>query len=317
MIFSKPTVELVLYTDMTSQQLTVPAGKYVVAVSGGVDSVVLLDMLSRLHGLELIVAHFDHGIRPESTEDEQFVRVLANKNGLQYESSRVELGPNASEAEAREARYEFLRNIALRYGARGIITAHHQDDVIETSMINIIRGTGRHGLTSLSNNRDLVRPLLHIPKLELYKYAEQHGLSWREDLTNKDTKYLRNKLRIDVVAGMTDQQRADWLKLIEKAHVSNEKLDIEIGNLLRRGLHKNQLILNRSWFIKLPHSVSKEVLRVLLLRAGCTDIDRKTIERLTVQIKTMPQGKTLQAAGVDVLLTKRSARFQSRVGKTH
>lgn len=298
-----------------TDSVLVPAGTYIIAVSGGVDSVVLLDMLNRQSNAQLVVAHFDHGMRSDSQQDEVFVHQLAKDYQLPYETERVELGPNASEADARDKRYAFLRSAMQKHHAKAIITAHHQDDVIETSMINIIRGTGRHGLTALKSSKDILRPLLHLPKKQLYTYANEHALQWREDSTNSDTKYLRNKLRHDVVARMSDDQRAEWLTLLDVAQKNNDKLDVEIGNILRRGLHKNQLVLNRGWFIKLPHSVAKEVLRVLLLRAGAKELDRKTIERLTVQIKTLVHGKVLQTSGVDIVLTKRSARLQSRVVK--
>lgn len=133
---------------MSSEHVLVPPGTYIVAVSGGVDSVVLLDMLAKQADLQLVIAHFDHGIREDSKQDALFVAHLAAKYHVPFESERVELGHGASEALAREKRYAFLRMMFKKYNADAIITAHHQDDVIETSMINILRGTGRHGLSS-------------------------------------------------------------------------------------------------------------------------------------------------------------------------
>lgn len=299
-----------------SEYISLPAGTYIVAVSGGVDSVVLLDMLAHIADVQLVVAHFDHGIRQESADDALFVAELAKKYNVPFESERAELGPDVSEAIARQHRYAFLRKVAKKYTATALITAHHQDDVIETSMINIIRGTGRSGLSSLSSTNEIIRPLLQIPKAELISYANEHDLKWREDSTNNDTKYLRNKIRHKVVAEMTPQQRSEWLRVLEGIKNTNQKLDGEIQALLRRGLHKDNLVLSRAWFTMLPHAVSKEVIRVLLLRAGVKDIDRKTIERVTVQIKTLPAGKVIQASGVHIMLTKRSARFNSKVVKT-
>ena len=301
---------------MSENQISLSPGTYIVAVSGGVDSVVLLDMLAKLSDIRLVVAHFDHGIRADSVADALFVRDLAATYSFPFESERVELGPEASEATARAHRYEFLRRIAKKYTADALITAHHQDDVIETSIINIIRGTGRSGLSSLTSTSEIIRPLLQIPKKNLIEYAQEHNLAWREDSTNIDTKYLRNKVRHHIVAKMDDSTRRQWLSFLENLHTANHQLDKELHNLLRRGLHKDSLVLNRAWFIMLPHVVSKEVIRAILIRAGCKDIDRKTIERVAVQIKTLPNGKKIQAAGVDILLTKRSARFQSRGSQT-
>lgn len=300
---------------MTSERLVIPEGTYIVAVSGGIDSVVLLDMLFQHKNLQLIVAHFDHGIRDDSAKDAQFVRELAESYGLAFEAERTELGKQASESDARKARYNFLRKIFNQYKADAIITAHHQDDTIETSMINILRGTGRRGLTSLRDRPGLLRPLLSVPKQEIINYAQTHSLSWREDSTNTDKKYLRNKLRHDVVAKMSPENRQAWLKIIDFARTNNEKLDTEVQQLLRKGLHKNQLVLSRQWFIKLPHDVCREIIHSILARAGAKDVDKKTVERLVVQVKTLPNGKKLQAGGVEIFLTKRSARFKSCSGQ--
>src|SRR5437764_343012 len=126
-------------------------GKYVVAVSGGVDSVALLDMLARSDDLKLVVAHFDHGIRKDSAKDRKFVEDLAKNYDLPFVYEEGHLGSGTSEAVARGARYDFLHRVKKSHGAQAIITAHHQDDVLETAIINLLRGTGRKGLTSLTS----------------------------------------------------------------------------------------------------------------------------------------------------------------------
>src|SRR5438445_4950610 len=113
-------------------------GSYAVAVSGGVDSVVLLDILAKRDDLELAVAHFDHGIREDSVEDRHFVEGLAKNYGLPFIYEEGSLGPKSSEAEAREARYKFLRQAQKKAGAKAIITAHHQDDLLETAILNML-----------------------------------------------------------------------------------------------------------------------------------------------------------------------------------
>lgn len=291
------------------ENVVLPVGKYVVAVSGGVDSVVLLNILAKNSGLQLIIAHFDHGIRPNSADDATFVAELSEIYKLPFETTRVELGPDASEELARAKRYEFLGEVVKKHQAESIVTAHHQDDVIETGMINILRGTGRHGLTSLKSRPGVVRPMLYVPKQDIIGYAKLNNLQWREDSTNQQTKYLRNNIRHNVVAKMATSQKQQWLQIVDSMYKLNEKLDFDIQNLLRKGLHKNQLVLNRQWFSMLPHDVSKEVIMAILRRAGAKEIDKKTVERLTVQIKTLKAGKTLQASGVHIYLTKRSARF--------
>jgi tRNA(Ile)-lysidine synthetase-like protein len=167
--------------------------KLVVAVSGGVDSVVLLDMLAQTGEHELVVAHFDHGIRPESAADARFVELLAKKYSIPFETTRVELGKKASEDTARRARYDFLRYVAAQHNAK-LTTAHHQGDVVETIAINLVRGTGWRGLAVL-NDPTIYRPLLDYSKNQLYQYAVKNGLEWVEDVTNTTDAYLRNRLR--------------------------------------------------------------------------------------------------------------------------
>jgi len=302
---------LLLFVDMQNS-IPLQPGTYVIAVSGGVDSVVLLDMLSKQKDLNIIVAHFDHGIRSDSNLDAQFVAKLAHSYGYTFVTERVELGPDASEESARNYRYSFLRRVAREYNAIAIITAHHQDDVIETSMINLLRGTGRSGLTSLKDTKEIIRPLLSMSKKDLLGYAKENNLTWREDSTNESSQYLRNRIRQNIVHKMDATTRQKWLSILEHSAHHNRKIDQEIEHLLRRGLHKNKLVMSRKWFIMLPHDIAREVVRSILLKTGAKEVDKKTIERITIQIKTLPHGKTLQASGVDVLLTKRSARFQSR-----
>lgn len=292
-------------------QNSVPKGTYIVAVSGGVDSVVLLDLLSKTDST-LVVAHYDHGIRHNSAEDAAFVRQLAGRYSLSYEEEQGNLGADASEDTARQARYGFLQKITKQYQADGVITAHHQDDVIETSIMNILRGTGRHGLSSLKSRQGMLRPLLDYPKSELITYAQTNNISWHEDQTNTDTKYLRNKVRLEIIPKMSESVRTEWLQILSNAARINEKLDSELQGALRRGLHKGEPVLNRYWFTMLQHNVAKEILITILRQIGAQDVDKKTVERLTVQIKVLPHGKTIEATGVKITLTKRSARFLKR-----
>ncbi|MCU0667106.1 MAG: tRNA lysidine(34) synthetase TilS [Patescibacteria group bacterium] len=284
--------------------------KYVVAVSGGVDSVVLLHMLATNGFKKIIVAHINHGIRPDSNKDQELVKELASNYNYGFETVNFNLGANASEETSRKARYEFLNQIKSSYKASAIITAHHQDDVIETAFINIIRGTGRNGLSSLKSDNNLVRPLLNISKSQIIKYAKLNNLKWLEDSTNQDKTYLRNKIRHDVVAKMSDKQRASMISIIKNISKINLDLDNELKSFLNRGLHKDKLVLNRSWFCKLPHNIATEVARLILIRAGSREIDKDSIERFVVGVKTLPAGKTIQLSGVVILLTKRSARIK-------
>lgn len=265
----------------------VKPGNYVVAVSGGVDSVVLLDYLMKNSlSISLTVAHFDHGIRPDSADDAMFVENLAKHYGLPYVSERVELGPQASEALARQKRYDFLHRLCEQTGARAIITAHHQDDVLETAIINMRRGTGRLGLTSLKNNETVLRPMLDVPKSAILAYAKQHQLQWREDSTNTDERYTRNYIRHQLLPRFSASDRQQLLDIISRQASINAEIDALLDEMLTPAL-------DRRWFAGLPHDVSCEVMAGWLRRQGLADFDRRSIERLVIGVKTKAVGKRL------------------------
>ena len=276
---------------MTQMKLNVEPGRYVVAVSGGVDSMALLDMLAGLPGLRLTVAHYDHGIRPESAEDRKLVQNTAAKYGLPFVYDEGKLGASASEATARAARYRFLRSVKASVGAKAIITAHHQDDLLETAILNLLRGTGRKGLSSLSETAEIKRPLLSYRKDEIIEYARQHRLSWHEDRTNRDQKYLRNRIRHTIMPHFDAESRRAMLEIIGRMQSINGEIDTLLMTLFGKELALDRL--DRRQFINLPHEVSKELLAAWLRQRGLADFDRKLLERVTIMAKVMQPGKRI------------------------
>ena len=264
-------------------------GKYVVAVSGGVDSISLLHILQNQPGVRLVVAHFDHGIREDSAEDRRLVQNVARNYGLPFVYDAGNLGTGASEAAARKARYRFLRRVQQASGARAIITAHHQDDLLETAILNILRGTGRKGLTALSDRPDMVRPLLHVPKQDLINYAHDQGLVWREDSTNQDENYHRNYIRQRVLSRFNEQAREEFRQIIAHLQTVNHELDNSLVNQLHQQTKAGQL--DRVWFNHLPHEVAREVMAGWLRAHGTLSFDRKTLERLVVAAKVTAADK--------------------------
>ncbi len=273
-------------------KLSVEPGTYVVAVSGGVDSMVLLDMLRQHEGLKLIVAHFDHGIRSDSVEDRKLVQRIAMQHGLPFVYHEGKLGEGTSEAAARQARYKFLAQVKQGSNARAVLMAHHQDDALETAIINLIRGTNRRGLTSLKDHEVLQRPLLHMTKRQLRAYAQAHRLDWREDRTNKDTTYLRNHIRHNVVSRLSIAQRQQLTQLIHQAHDINHRLEVQLINYLH--MQPMRGVLDRGMFIGLPHKVSREVLATWLRQHGINQFDKKALERLVVGAKTGKKGSRIE-----------------------
>jgi tRNA(Ile)-lysidine synthetase-like protein len=269
----------------------VKSKKYVIAVSGGVDSVALLSMLlngeisiknSKLKEEDIIIAHFDHGIRENSEDDRIFVETLAKKYSLKFYFKREELGPMASEALARERRYKFLKDVVKKTGSEAIITAHHQGDLIETAMINLLRGTNRRGLSSLSSNEIIIRPMLDMTKVQILDYAKNNNLDWREDQTNESSKYLRNRLRKQL-NNISEVDRQKIVELIKPASNLNQKLDEELEDIFNMVIKNDKL--DRRFFVSLSHKISKELL-VFWLKKYEVEYDKKQIEKLTINLKT-------------------------------
>ncbi len=233
--------------------------KYLVAVSGGIDSVVLLDVLVREAKHELVVMHVNHGIRSDSDRDEELVAALAQRHGLNYEVAHLHLGPGASEELARTKRHEALLAVMEKHEADRVATAHHSDDVLETIALNIVRGTGWRGLCSLRDTETYVRPLLDWSKQQVVAYAIDHGLKWNEDSTNDDLRYLRNYLRAGLVARMTAAQREELLALSKSTAALRDA--IEAISRTYRIAHETNKGLSRYSLIMLSRSEAHEVLR--------------------------------------------------------
>lgn len=280
--------------------------KYVVAVSGGVDSMVLLDMLAHSQILNasgsqiakegLIVAHFDHGIRTDSHLDEALVRAAAGQYGLPYEVERASLRANSSEADAREARYKFLRKCCSKYSAQ-LITAHHQDDVLETMLLNLIRGTGWRGLVSLDSTNQIWRPLLNTPKSELVDYAKQHGIQWREDSTNTNEAYLRNYIRRTLLPAM-QARKPDVRKELAVIYKATKTLKTNIATELHNIINNLPSdSIPRYLFIMWPDAVGLEVIYTLLAKLDDNwHPTRLQLEKTLHFIKTGLNGKKLEVS---------------------
>lgn len=287
-------------------KVEIPAGKYVLAVSGGVDSVVLLDLLTKNPELELAVAHFDHGIRPDSASDRQFVANLASKYKLPFVYEEGKLGPGASEALAREKRYEFLESARLANSARAIVTAHHQDDLLETAIINLLRGTNRRGLASLKSTDIIKRPLLNYSKAEIKDYAIKERLAWREDPTNTDEKYLRNYVRHQLVPKLGRDGRDKLLAIINKANRQNSEIDSVLADLVGAGF-------DRATYRSYDTSLGLELMAAWLRANGITGYDRKTLARLDMAIRSAKNGTVHNIIGNQVLSISRNGLALERL----
>ena len=180
--------------------------KILLTVSGGVDSMVMLALFVEA-GYNIGVAHCNFLLRgAESDEDEATVTAEAAKYGVPFYNKRfdtqaeMERTGESMEMAARRLRYEWFEQLCEEHGYTTIAIAHHIDDSIETFFINLLRGTGLRGLTGITRQRgNIVRPLLFAERKEILEYAVAHKIPYREDSSNRSTKYLRNKIRLGLL----------------------------------------------------------------------------------------------------------------------
>lgn len=295
-------------------KVDVQPGFYVVATSGGVDSMALLDALVKKPDVKLLVAHFDHGIRHDSQVDRRLVQQAAHQYGVPFVFQEGYLGPGTSEDIARKARYEFLHSVRRASGAQAIITAHHYNDALETATLNMLRGTNRKGLTALRSQKKLQRPMLHISKDEIRRYAQDQGLMWREDSTNTDTRMLRNYIRHKILPRLSQDDRQKLGDIIVKMRQINKELDEQLLHYLH--LQESGGTIDRRQFNKLPHTVAREVMVAWLRQQGVRDFDVRTIERLVVAGKTFSAGTVTdiqKGAKLRILKTHLALEHPNRV----
>lgn len=258
------------------QNVNVPQGKYIIAVSGGVDSMVLLDILRQKNDIKLIVVHVGHGMRSDSDRDEASVRVYAKKYNLPFIVKRLHLPTHTSEEAARKARYAFLHHCRKMSLADGIIVAHHQDDLIETVIINYMRGTKWRGLAPFSSNNEIIRPLLNMSKDDLIAYARKHRVLWREDSSNVDEQYLRNYVRRTVIPTL-DQKSDTWRTTLLQHIRRQQSLRNQIEDLLTEVINK-KTGLSRYMLIMMPQEVAIEIIQQMLRQTTGSSVVQKLAE---------------------------------------
>lgn len=204
------------------EHLFSPDDKLLVALSGGADSVALLRVLHTA-GYQCEAAHCNFHLRgEESNRDEQFVRQLCQKYGIRLHTIDFNTTQYATEKRisiemaARELRYNWFEKIKEECGAHVIAVAHHQDDSVETMLLNLIRGTGITGLLGIRpRNGAIVRPLLCINREEIIRYLQQIGQDFVTDSTNLEDEYTRNKIRLNLLPLMQEINPSVKNSLIE------------------------------------------------------------------------------------------------------
>jgi tRNA(Ile)-lysidine synthase len=268
-------------------------GRVVVAVSGGADSVALLWFFRSFWGGEVIAAHVEHGLRGEdSRKDAEFVNKLSSDWGIEYTVKHIDVPALAEKGEstemaARRLRYGFLEDVCKKYSACGVALGHNRNDTAETVLLNIFRGTGVRGLVGIPKRRGVFfRPLLGYPRDSLRSILRENGINWREDATNNENLYLRNKLRnviIPQIESTVNSQVVEHLaSLSEEMNIWREKEE-QIGRTLYSSLCREKPEGGKYFIIKEIRNLSAGDINILIRETGRV-LDLRSLNRRRTEI---------------------------------
>jgi len=256
--------------------------RVVVAVSGGADSVCLLDMLHEL-GVEILVAHFDHGLRPDDDEAEtRFVKSLAASLDLPFETKKASpsmlTGAGPLEERARNARYRFLEEVKEKFSAQKIAVGHNLNDQAETVFMRLLRGSGTSGLAGIPPVRDgnIIRPLIEISREEILTYIEQRGIKYLTDPSNFETRFLRNRIRLELLPNLKQIQPRIIELLGQTSEIMRKDdawMEAESEKWVKRHVRTvsdNEVSVVLSSFTQLPEALRSRAIRHVLRMTGGT-----------------------------------------------
>ncbi|MGD9143339.1 MAG: tRNA lysidine(34) synthetase TilS [Dehalococcoidia bacterium] len=313
---NKPSIEQRVYKFIREKQLITAGQRLVLAVSGGPDSVCMLDILAKLRdelGVEMHVTHLNHQLRgAESDADAEYVAELAGRIGIPatVESRDVTAyqkknGLSPEEA-AREVRYAFLAETARKLGAERIAAGHTADDNVETILMHLIRGSGTRGLRGLmpetvwtAGNESIIiiRPLLEMSRADTEKYCKQNNLNPRRDTSNASLVPLRNRVRHELLPRLREYNPNITASLLRTSRIAGDDLaflDAEAEKFRKRIIKKQKgtIIFDRKAFNALPTAMKRHLLRTSAdsLLGNIKDIEAAHIEEI-MNILDKPSGK--------------------------
>lgn len=295
--------------QILKDEMIVKNDKVLVAFSGGIDSVALLNLLIEgkdLLGISIGAVHLNHGFREDADSDEVFCRSFCEMRGIPFYSRKIQVETYAStrkisfEMAGRELRYQLFEEIMREQGYTKCATAHHLDDQVETVLLNLLRGTGLKGLTGISPIRGCyIRPLLSFKKSELLAYLEKKGIEYRHDYTNDEVDYQRNRLRNEVLPYLETHFQGDVSQSISRmTKLLTEDLKFIEEEVLKASLKYLVVSHDKVRILKdvknLPYAISSRILldAVYRVKGNLKNIEEIHIRDL-LQLFTKETGKML------------------------
>lgn len=290
-----------IHTSIKRHDLFLQGQHVLVAVSGGADSVALLYALKELApslGISLTVAHLNHCIRGKASDDDAvFVKTLAARLNVPFVQGRSGVPRRARrkglslEMAAREARYAFLGRTAQKVGADIVATAHTADDQVETMLLKLARGAGPRGLSGIPREITfeqirVVRPMLDITRDEVIAFLKENGISWREDESNRDVSFLRNRVRHEILplleSKLNPKIRSALVRTAEVFREEDKWLDQLARSILADCTEKSSFVIRHSSLMNYPLAARRRVLRLWLASSGVAAelIDFDTVKRI-------------------------------------
>ena len=289
-----------------------PNDKIVLGVSGGPDSLFMLDILNKLKEelkIEIVVAHINHKIRAEADEEEQFVKMFCEKIGIEFYSKRIEVEKYANnnkiglEEAGRKVRYEFFDEVLKQTKANKIAVAHNKNDKVETMIMHILRGSGIAGLQGIQpqTNR-IIRPIIEIERKDIEKYCEEKNLEPRIDKSNQDNTYTRNKIRNIVIPYINQEFNPNFIETMTRLSALITEENTFLNSLTEKEYKKiliqqidNQITLDLKKFNELDNIIKKRIIlyTVSNLRGGSQGIEKVHIEDIVKLCKNNVGNKFL------------------------
>lgn len=322
-------LSLKVIRTMDRYQMVRPGDRVLVGLSGGADSVALTELLVELKprlGITLVLAHLNHGLRAEADEDETFCRSLSEKLSLPFASGRVDVEARARrskrsiEDEGRSARYQFLEAQRKHFGAQRIAVGHTLEDQAETFLLRLLRGSGGRGLGAIHPVKDdgIIRPLIEVRRREIESYLEQRGASYREDASNADLRFTRNRIRRVELPRLSSAYNPRLIETLARSasllRDEDEWMESETSRAFEAlaVVSGDEIGLDAKALARYPRALRRRLVRVAIERLrGLANVGHRHVEAVLALADGGQSGRELHLPGLVVELCFDQMRFAS------